>query len=266
MMFKKILILTFPTLAVAGVAYANTPFQGFYADLGVGGINTNFNLSQVVSIAPYDNSFTANAPYDPNNSDYGVTGSLGLGYTFLLTPSVTLGAEINADVEDATTTNNDSVNFNIPGTDGGGINASNTITNKLKNSFAFLIKPGFLMDQGNTMVYGIIGPRWGNFETSTSSLFQINNGDGNGNAGGSAANSHSGYDVGLVLGAGIQKYISNNLSVGVEYQYTNYGHISTPSSSGVIYSSGVGGGTLSNTINSIKAQTNVLAVHLMYHF
>lgn len=267
MKFNKLSIFTVAVLAMAGTAYAATPFQGFYANLGVGGINTNFNVSQTLSLVPLNYPPVGTQPFNQNNSDYDVIGSLGVGYTFLINPSFVLGAELNADIENAKTSNSNSTVVNIPESGGAGANLNNTTTNELKNNFAFLIKPGFVMDQGNTMVYGIIGPRWGNFETSTSSSFQLQGVDENGAIAGNASNSHSGYEPGLVLGAGIQKYIANNLSIGVEYQYTNYGHISTASSSGGIYlPSGEKVATINNTINSIKVQTNVLSVNLMYHF
>lgn len=258
MKLQKLSMLALAAFAVTGTTYAATPFQGFYANLGAGGINSEFDLNQTTNVTIPNTS--VNLPSNTENYDNGGIGSIGVGYMFLATPSVVLGVEASADIESAKTTNNDSINENI-----NGFSLSNTTTNKLKNSFAILFKPGFVFNQGNTLVYGLIGPRWGNFETSTSSLFQLPIGVGE-YVSASAGNSDSGYETGLALGAGIQQYITNGFSIGLEYQYTDYGHLSTPTSSGPIIANGENVGAVSNNISSIKAQTNVLTLNLMYHF
>lgn len=261
MKIKKLALFSFAAFMMAGTAYAaNSPFQGFYAEVAAGGINSEFNLTQNSFIKTNDgNPPNVTLPGNTENYDNGGIGSIGVGYMLQVNPLIVLGAEATADVENAKITSYNSANESASG-----FGLNNSTTNELKNSFAVLFKPGFLLNQGNTLVYGLIGPRWGNFETSSSTSVQVNN---TSNATGNTGTSHSGYEIGLALGAGIQQYISNNFSIGLEYQYTDYGNISTPSSSGpVTLSDGTNVASVGNNITSNKAQTNVLTVNLMYHF
>jgi opacity protein-like surface antigen len=97
----------------------------------------------------------------------------------------------------------------------------------LTNDFSLVVKPGYVFDK-TTLLYGLIGPRWGNFKTkikTTSDLFLSPNIN---------ASSQSGYECGLTLGLGIQQLVNPRYSWGLEYAYTTYGQISAPKFSGIV--------------------------------
>lgn len=90
-----------------------------------------------------------------------------------------------------------------------GFLVANDLNVKLKNAFAVVLKPGVLL--GDTLGYGVIGARWGNFSFSSESNFLLTNAGFDVSAG----NSKSQYKTGLTLGLGLEHYLCNNIYVTI---------------------------------------------------
>ena len=124
------------------------------------------------------------------------------------------------------------------------INTNNVNTNgtyqssttvKLSSDYGVAFKPGFL-PAPKTMIYGKIGAVWANLQVTNTfngvSHSEIQNSGGITayTADGTLSGSSSDKDkkIALLLGVGFEQFIYKNfITVGMEYDYANYGHVST---------------------------------------
>lgn len=115
--------------------------------------------------------------------------------------------------------------------------ASSTTTAKIKNDWGVAAKLGWLPGP-RSMIYGKIGASWANIEVSNSVNVNASllSNTVNGlitsstvfNA--SASTSEENTKIGLLLGVGFEQFVwSNVVSINVEGDYVNYGHVSTSS-------------------------------------
>jgi opacity protein-like surface antigen len=114
-----------------------------------------------------------------------------------------------------------------------------------------------------TLFYGILGPRWGNFATSTSSFFESDTGIP------VIANPYgktSGYKVGFTAGLGMQQMLSDHLQISFEYAYTNYGNINTPNVVGLAYMAGTPTGETVTNLTTIKSHANTGLFAISYQW
>jgi len=113
---------------------------------------------------------------------------------------------------------------------------SSTLKAKLENDFAILFKPGFVVRE-DTLIYALVGPRWGNFETKLSTSYN-NNGIADINSACfsgceifawnetlSDSSSNSEYEIGITAGVGIRQVLTDHFQLGLEYAYTHYGDL-----------------------------------------
>jgi hypothetical protein len=109
---------------------------------------------------------------------------------------------------------------------------------KLSNDYGFAFRPGFLVAP-RTLVYGKVGAVWANLQVSNDisgvSTASINNTATGLNyqslavIGGTSSNTEN--KISLLLGLGLEQFIYKNfITLGVEYNYANYGHVSTQTS------------------------------------
>lgn len=171
------------------------------------------------------------------------------------------GTQNNTDVssQNFTTFTSSSafLNINIPTT--GSYNSTTTV--KISNDYGVAFKPGFLVAP-RTMVYGKIGAIWsqikitntfsGTSETKLNSTFLPGTPtiyDAVGQLGGSSSTEDS--KIALLLGIGFEQFIYRDfVTINVEYNYANYGSVSTstPLTGTAIVSTG--GGALPPSQNS----------------
>jgi len=117
--------------------------------------------------------------------------------------------------------------------------ASSTLKAELENDFAILFKPGWVI-RSNTLIYALVGPRWGNFETKLSSTYNnagtavLKSGvdcftpgclNGAWDETLSDDSSNSEYEIGVTAGLGIRQVVSDHFQLGLEYAYTHYGDL-----------------------------------------
>lgn len=188
------------------MAQAATTYTGFYGNLGVGGTIMDVQVKESVAISDpgiVDVSF----PSKINMEGRGFSPRVGAGYSYQFQNHFVLNAEVTAELDNADVTHRN-VMLIFANT------IESKVTTELKNDFALLFKPGYVFHQ-YTQIYALIGPRWGNFVTTLTTTIVDSNG----------MTKSSDYKVGVTAGVGLEHLITERLSLGFEYAYTNYGQI-----------------------------------------
>ncbi len=192
---------------------AQAPFTGFSIMAGLGGIAGETTLSVegqgTVDTIPltYGNEQTI---FQGN-----VAGMLGLVYAYQFKPGLVLGGAITANYNLMTFDNTASIAGGP--TNQSTITLSSSMKTQLRNDFAILFKPGYAI--GHTMVYALVGPRWGHIETSlkTEAIHY-----GTQDVLAEDQDKQSRYALGVTAGAGLSHIYAKHLIAGIEYQYTAY--------------------------------------------
>jgi opacity protein-like surface antigen len=251
---------------------ATNPFTGFYISAGLGGTNAVFDTNELLQIGNVDGDpaepIGVAFPFEEDLYQNSAAAMVGLGYSYQFDMGFVLGIEATANYTNAKVTNTNTTQTGIPLL--AAIQIENTLTAQLTNDFALLFKPGFMLTK-STQLYALVGPRWGNIETSISDNlsgvlldgfisfdeFSFPN-----------SVSESGYVLGITAGLGIEQMITDHLSVGLEYAYTSYGDLDTPSSNIFFDDIGLGGfppGTrLLEDSADIDASSNTIMLTLTY--
>lgn len=202
-------------------AYAYSTLAGFYVRGGLGGTTGQFEISdEFTATSPQTPTihFIKSVNYDARGTN--IAGLIGLGYTYKLDQIWVLSGEFTADFTsvNGTKSNKASITALTPQ-----MTLDGKVTTTLTNDFALLVKPGIAIHQ-KTQFYALIGPRWGNFETKLKESYQIVGGPA-----GSFSTKNSAYQLGLTVGLGVERLMSEFFGVGLEYTYTAYGDIPTTS-------------------------------------
>jgi len=247
---KKLPLFILLSTAQLSIA-APSPYCGFYVKGGIGGTIPQFESTQTITTS-IPGIVTYSQPQSHDFSTMAFVGSLGGGYTFQVNKFFLISAEFDASFTNASISHSNALTATI---DGETLTVSSDIEATLKNDFALLFKPGMVM-LGQTQFYALIGPRWGNFETSTDTSIDFDS-----TYSGSGSQSESAYEVGLTVGLGVERLIADGFGVGLEYSYTSYGEI--PSVHNSFATSG--SGTVSDNL-SIESSVNTLMATLFYHF
>lgn len=252
---KKLLCLL---LGLSAQMASALPFNGFYVMGGIGAATGIINDDELTLASLTGSIIDLALPSEPNLYGDSISGLMEIGYTHQLNNHFVLGAALTANYD----------NIEIHKTSTGGIVPTDSTIDllsrfetSLSNEFALLFKPGYVWGQ-NTLFYGLIGPRWGNFVTNTHMQFTLPAGPGSIISFFDGDTVH-GYELGLTLGAGIKQVVHDHLSIGLEYAYTTYGEIPGPHT---FSSSDFGGGTVLTLENTHKlhAYTNTLMFTLTY--
>ncbi|MDF2529428.1 MAG: hypothetical protein K0Q57_308 [Gammaproteobacteria bacterium] len=231
----KILPFLISSILLTTTAYADQAFNGFYVGTGLGG--SQLQSKQLIDAqTPYiDNSnhwqygVTA-SPVQSNNS---FSGNIDLGYGRTW-QNFYFGAEgfINASSHQLNfNQQNDLILTNLI-TD---VVGSAGVNNNLKTSplaFGIDLRPGYVIAP-NTLLYGKIGAVYSHisWESNLTNLTEI---------GGdplvsvplnlSTSTTRLAYQFGL----GLERYMTNDLSLRLEYTYTDYGRLSVNGSTNFI--------------------------------
>ena len=188
----KLLVAAAATV-LASSAMAQSAFQGFYGQIGVG-YESNKPTTSFVS----DDLGSATGPNFGDSTANGFSGAIGLGYTASLTKDYLL--TIGADYSPLSNTANSNWS-----------NSSTTYNNQYKysNRTNIFVAPGFSIDK-DKQVYVKAGYSMLNVKAS---------GDV-GNASGNPSANLSGY----VAGLGYKQLVDKNLYVFGEGNYYSYGN------------------------------------------
>lgn len=226
-------------------AFASHPvISGFYLEAALGGTQLEVDLEQSLT-GNSPGNFIADFPVQTELGNGNTAGWLGVGYAYPLKNHLVFGVEATAGFDNPRLTHQDGLlSGNL---------VKGKIETKLKNDFALLFKAGYLI-MGHTQIYGLVGPRWGNFQSSLATEIAPNP---------EFSVEHSGYELGITAGLGMEHWISNHLTAGLEYSYTSYGSLETLSASALINPSSP---ALISDVAEQKASTNTIVAKLAYHF
>lgn len=262
MLSRKIALLALTLCATSAMA---TPFDGFYAGVGVGGSQADLDMKQTFNLNPVvggSQIFNITGTNNGNASDNSWLGNINLGYGHVFNQKFFLGVEADANFQKLEA----DVNRNLQESQSA-LSIQAKSRTKLNNALSLTLDPGFVFHD-NTLFYGKIGPAWGDFSTKSSVAYSQTINPGTTLSANPSA-SDSGYENGLLLGLGMEHYVSKALSLKLEYTHINYGGISTGNSEAApiaVNTAGVPvGGALTET-TSVDANTNQVLLGLTYHF
>lgn len=234
------------------------PFTGFYVSGAVGITNAKFDVVPFTDVEPFD--FTFPGDYDMYGSS--PSGLAGLSYLYQFNHRFVLGAEATAGYTRAVAGYRPEFSEVIPGS---GVDAklSTHLESTLTNDFALLFKLGILCSK-DTMFYALVGPRWGNFKTtSESNMLLLIPPD---TSAANATDTESGYQLGITAGVGIQQILTEQFHLKLEYAYTDYGKIDSPIARTEIMVNGVPSGQFFDNTPEIDASTNTVMLGFSYHW
>jgi opacity protein-like surface antigen len=258
--------------ASKGASYVGMPedkqyFEGFNITLGGGGTAAQVDVTQEADLNIV-NLFFAEFDNDAQIQANSWAGLLGLGYAWQFGRGV-IGLEFTAGITGVEADYEDELDIKLIGLEVAGL--TTTLETKLRNDFALLLKPGFVI-KDKTMIYAFFGPRWGNFETEMTTditLGSLISGSGEPEVLFSDSESRSGYRFGVTGGVGIETFVADHFAIGLEYAYTNYGNVPAPDTRiTTIGASGAVDGLLVNipTDPEVDVQTSTIMMNFAYHF
>jgi opacity protein-like surface antigen len=191
---KKVLFAV-AAAALVGTANAQSAFDGFYGQLGVGISSANPSLTDSYITNPSGTRYNYSTSVNTTNS---FIGTITAGYNFSVSPTFLLGVGVdylpfNSSSGDYTQTNSSL----SPSTSNG--------TWKTKGSYNVFLSPGFLIDK-EKLFYGKIGYTGTSVESTPS-------------GGSSGSVNLSGYSLGL----GYKQIVSKNWYAFGEGVYSSYG-------------------------------------------
>ena len=255
----------FAALCLSASSAMAVPFDGFYVGAGVGGSQGDFDIKQSIDISPTINGAPVLRIVGDNNGDFtdsSLLGNLNIGYGHVFKQKFFLGLEADANFQSLE--GNSKRNIQELGS---AFTLQANSKADLHTALSLTLDPGFVFNK-TTLLYGKIGPAWGDFSTRSSVDYSQEPFTGATLAGNTSAHD-SGYESGLLLGLGLEHYVSSKLSLKLEYTHINYGGISTGNSEpGAVTTSSTSitaGGSVVET-SSVDAQSNQVLFGLAYHF
>lgn len=244
-----IMLAISPSVLASHSMTSPAPFNGFYVTGGLGGTTGQFDLSQelVMNVSGLGvSSINQSTHHDARATQF--AGILGMGYSYQLDSLWVGSLEFTAGFTGATASFHNDSNLNSVYT------LNSKVESTLKNDFALVVKPGLIINR-YTQFYALLGTRWGNFETKTSSQAIANTDSSSG------SNSKSAYVIGFTVGIGVERFFTDHWSLGLEYAYTTYGDIPDATNQ---YASG----TIASVTNEVTgtASSNNLMLDVRYRF
>ncbi len=244
-----------PSIAVASPAHQ--PFAGFNASIGVGLEMPNIsNEAKASNFVPSveDLFFTVSRKMTNNK----VNGGVRLGYSCIFKDLFLIGLAADAIF------GNNNLDFAATIRENGTdllIELNSNV--KLSNQYALLLKFG--RQVGNrALLYGLVGPRWGNFSFTINNAFNQNIGQII-NTGLSTHTSY--YKTGCALGIGTELLLTRCVSFALEYTHTFYLHPKISNEEAPVTSNGVIIPNAAFTrMTKFSAHSNNVMIRLGYYF
>ncbi len=218
-------------LSLFSISMYAAAFDGFYFGGGLGGSQSNVDVNQNLETKPSVDGtplFDVVQSNKTNLTDNSFLGNLNLGFGHVFSQRWYLGIEGDAVWQNLEVNASPSTQERV-----GQLSFTQNTKVELNNQFNVALVPGIVLHE-NTLLYGKIGAAWGNFDIKNSANYSqvIQPGSTLSSSNGF---SDSGYENGLLLGLGIEHYLTKNLSIKLEYTHVNYGtlHDNSPVTSGI---------------------------------
>lgn len=240
----KNLFLIILTLTTALTAQASHYFHGFYLAGAAGGNIMNEQADRDL-VASTPGQLALVFPADITLQGSSGASWLGAGYSHPFHSGFVLAGEFTAGISNPEVSHRNELMI-------AGNLVESKIESELKNDFSLVFKPGFIIKK-NSQIYALVGARWGKVESTltTDTLDVI------------VTDQESGYQLGYTLGLGLEHLITEKLTLGLEYAYTDYGDINSPKTLSYINN-----GMLIqiNDNSDLSMSTNTLGARLSYFF
>lgn len=236
--------------AMTGYSYGqNKPaFDGPYAGISLGYNQTSVsegNVSWVGRSLP--GVYTGSN--GPNSKSGGFIGGLNFGYDHRI-KNLVVGAELAGSLPGGTANGYAAMDDITPGSSQTNVPlASNT---KLQSLFTFKPKLGYVFDDNKTMVYGMAGVAMGSIKRTITDNSAGANAGWWLDTGYSASNTK--IQFGYVLGAGVERMITEALSLKLEFNYVDLGNPSFTYSAGPL---GDGAPTMNQNVKITNVATTL---------
>jgi len=236
--------------------YASLYFKGMYigANLGLELSKIEIKSALTVSIPGGTNVIVSS---DPNINSPSFVGKIFIGYSMLFKHRYYLGFEGRAGYENIKGTNN--ITYREQNSD---FLLQRIEKASLNYNFSILVKPGVLV-VSNTLIYADIGA------TIAKLLFQKNARYSQNLGAVVSANTstqQNKYNFGLLIGLGLERYLTKSLSANLEYNFIYFGNIINNNSVSTGISGAVAGSILTAKTNHVNVQMNTFTIGLTYHF
>lgn len=258
-MKTKVLLLL--CVGFQSVALAASPsFSGFYASLDLGGSQSlaKVNKQTVANTLPAGMIQTIFSENDEATNVSALAG-LSLGYNKRFNQHLIVGVEARAHFNSLKTTL-ESHRREVTSQ----FSQKGFLETKLRNDFALLAKVGAALND-KTSFYGLIGASFGNIKKSA-------RGDYSHNVGvilqSSIQSEKSSYETGFTVAIGSEYFVTPCMSMGLEYNYTNYGSLKfdNPITSAISINSVVDPTTNYSLDQTTKLSINKVLLRFTYHF
>jgi len=216
-----------PSLAMASPS--SSLFSGFNASIGVGvEVPDVASKATLTNFAPGFQDLSFNVSRKASNRE--VNGSIRFGYNRVFKNLYLIG--LVGDV----TIGNQNLRFNsmVVEVNTDFLIRTNSNVN-LSDQYALLLKLGRLVG-ARTLLYGLVGPRWGNFSLEFDASFHQNLGV---IINTQIESQKKYYKQGVLFGIGSEFLLTDRISLALEYRHTYYGHPKLPSTEAAVTQDGV---------------------------
>lgn len=257
-------------LSPLSVFSAQQPFTGITGGINVGVIQSQAKINQVSSLTqPTTPPATTVINFgDPLKlSDFSGTVGLELGFASCFSPSITWGVELranwndlkaNIDIDEVTSTTSpvNTISFHTSA--------------KLNQQYSAIARLGYLLSNCSQL-YVLIGPQWGNFKLNSYQNYNQVNGPAQ-SVYASLKDEHKNYKAGILVGLGLEQLLNPCTSIGLEYNYADYGRLnanraqSTPITAIGGFAPGAIAGTNFGKNHTLHYMNNSMLLKLTYYY
>lgn len=212
--------LSSPAVSAAG----SQPFTGFSGGINAGVVNAETKITQWSGYNKGDSDpidWSTGSPVKISDLS-GIVG-LHLGYANCFNPCITWGVELRASYLNINTGLHDIYSI-LTGDEEQQV--SQSISVKLNQQYAAIAKIGYLF-KCDTQLYAFIGPQLGHFKLNATSVYSeleppaIPPDDSYA----AIASDKTDNRIGWHWGLGLERQLTPCMSIGVEYNYADYGHL-----------------------------------------
>lgn len=192
------------------------PFTGFHAGIDIGHAQSDVQDTYNTHIG-VAGALNLNLTSTPSKvTDTALLGGVTLGYSLFVDPMFVFGVEARAHFQDLDSiVDHEHIEANSD------FRAVTNTSIEMDQDFALLAKLGMVLDN-KCLMYVLAGADWGKMDIETSATYHQTLGA---TASGALSAKESSYEVGYTLGLGIEYLVLENLSVGLEYNYTVFGNL-----------------------------------------
>jgi len=233
-------------------------FSGFYGGLNLGLVESIVHDDTNTTLT-WPNAFNISITSASKVTNTALRGGVTLGYSTFVTAGWVLGLEGRYNFQNLAIRNNEYIHeVNSM------LEIEKHLSVKMDQDFALVGKLGFA-SCCKFLMYGLLGIDWAKVNLNIDSLYRQNLGN---LISGTLQNASSQYESGLMLGLGVEYYLTKCATIGLEYNYVDYGSLKfrNPMSGWLMVDGVPQVGSFITDNNALNLQTNRFFLKLNYYF